>query len=1170
MLRVTPLYGSRWESSGASRSGSCTLVEYADVRVLVDVGLRTTATTATTSSRGNPPSDERSTTTTTSKNSNSNSDADEISHQFWESLPPHDCLLLTDSTVESMGSLPLYVEGMRRSIRRRRREESGSQQEQQQQQQEQRRGSFRKPRPDTSSETEDEAISLPIFATFPTVKMGQMSLYDHHANISLDGGRPPYTLEEMDGAIAMLRTIKYSQILMLPLADGASPSSGSTAGAKSAPRLSITAHRAGHVVGGAFYKLKRLRDETSVIVTGNAYHIAKELHLDACTILKNGTGADVLVTRPGGPAFPIVNGLYSSGGGSSSSSKNSNGKNKDTKKKKKKSQAMIISPLASRARRDLTERVLGVLRRDANVLLPVDASGRALELVLLFNQFWSKQNLSGSYNLVWFGSMVHNTLEFGQSQLEWMNSALGNNIFGSSNRKKNRGDNPIDNGQHPYLLKHVTLCTNMAELDKVLAESNDHPTCVLANGLTLDNGPARDLFLRWADNDDNAVIFTDSSQCLERERVTTPRGIVGATGTAGVSDDAASLSANHGPQMQRVSSLDSAGVVAGSLRIDRPSQGLAPADDDGEGDVDHNIEDGMMGAGITEDEASPYTAAYQLLRNWALAKAEDREMDDVLNIDVLIPRRKPLVGNELSAFLEKEEAARVAQRKREEERAMLQEVELAKGRLRLGEDAGANSSAGTGSSGNASGTTAESSVASRLSHLPFFRSKKKSRFDSSLFLKFSKPLHLTFELREDAVGVGQRDVTSRFGIGESMTNSEVFEDDYGIAVLPEQFRDIVTGVDPSKFSSQKDEISKRGLGFASSSGAASGVGSKDGVSSNSKKRNRKDDLGLNDASGTAEDEDDMDERGMEAIDLSEGHGIIRGRNGRPPTKVGTVNRRIEVVAEIDYIPFEGRVDSRAARQSVRALQPRHVVVLGGTRPLDDAMDVGDDTAREETSESALLVDEVRALADAAQSFVVSQRDPVLTPSDSQTAELKVGHNAYPVRLVATPFRTKEERMTEEVVPDPIDLVETNIGNCTVSMLDFVMTGQKVALDGSIVIAPRNIHATSALSRTKPLSIFEEEDKRPPVYVSDGEVLLTDLRTELIAQHGMKAEYSAHAGYSQLIVNGRIVVKKWSDTAAGANAATANENTPGKIDVEGPLCQDFFTVRRVVCNQYVTL
>ena len=111
---------------------------------------------------------------------------------------------------------------------------------------------------------------------------------------------------------------------------------------------------AGHAVGGAFYKLERLRDETCVIFT-NAYHIGKELHLNSATLLKNGTGADVLVTRPGGPAIcPMVNGLYNS----SSSSKNKNNKSK------------LTSPLVSKARTDITERILTFLRRGANVLLP--------------------------------------------------------------------------------------------------------------------------------------------------------------------------------------------------------------------------------------------------------------------------------------------------------------------------------------------------------------------------------------------------------------------------------------------------------------------------------------------------------------------------------------------------------------------------------------------------------------------------------------------------------------------------------------------------------------------------------------------------------------------------------------------------------------------------------
>lgn len=1095
MLRVTPLYGSRWEKSGAARSGSCTLVEYADVRVLVDVGLRNNEDTS-----------------------------------FWENLPPHDCLVLTDSTLESMGSLPLYVNGRKRALEKQRK---GTNSLPNRSSDPRRRSSSLLRR--TSSlgeETEDQrrlsrliADQLdeesssgnsndeipPIFATFPTVKMGQMTLYDHHANISLDGGRPPYTLEEMDRAIAMLRTIKYSQTLTLPLTPLVLAADNSAVGTKPTPLLSVTAHRAGHVVGGAFYRFERLRDETSVVLTGNAYHIAKELHLDACTLLKNGTGADVLVTRPGGPAFPLVNALYS---------------------KKKKN-----TLLASRARQDLTERILGFLRRDANVLLPVDASGRALELILLLNRFWAKQNLGGSYNLVWFGSMVQNTLEFGRSQLEWMNSQLGNHIFDTSYRKRaGTNDDFGERGKHPYLLKHVTLCTNLSELDKVLAESNDNPTCVLANGLTLDHGPARDLFLRWADNDNNAVIFTDSSQCWERktnEKMVPDTAAKDETATKAFAQTESSASSAS----SRI--IESAPTIPGVAATE-----AADATDD-----HHNaseLEDSMMGKPISEGDASPFTVAYQLLKHWAMAQAEDREMDDVVEVDVLVPSRKPLAGIELAAFLEREEASRLARRKKEEEEAMLREVELAKGRLRLGED----TQSGTGATTEASAPTNATSSPSKASHLPFFR-KKKSRFDSSLFLKFSKPLHLTFELREDAVGIGQKDLTARFGIGESIEANagDVLEDDYGISVRPEQFRDIVTGVDPSKFGAQKDEISKRGLGYAAS---GTNAGSSNGDDANRKKRRRRtDELGLDgDGKGGDENDDDLDERGMEAIDLSEGNGIVRGRNGRPPTKVSTVYRRIEVVAEIDYIPFEGRVDSRAARQSVRALQPRQVVVLGGSNG-DDAAIVTD----EEDEPPSLLVDEVKALADAAQG---SRKQTVRTPSDEETVELQVGHNAYPARLVATPFRTKEERQLEKAVPDPIELVETKIGGCTVSRLDFVMTGQKVALDGSIVIAPKNTDHNKSLSSSK--SMFERELERPPVYVSDGEVLLTDLRTELIAQHGMKAEYSARVGYSQLIVNGRVVVKKWSE----------DHEKAGKIDVEGPLCEDFFTVRSVVCGQYVTL
>jgi len=366
------------------------------------------------------------------------------------------------------------------------------------------------------------------------------------------------------------------------------------------------------------------------------------------------------------------------------------------------------------------------------------------------------------------------------------------------------------------------------------------------------------------------------------------------------------------------------------------------------------------------------------------------------------------------------------------------------------------------------------------------------------------------------VGLGQSDSTAKYGIGETVGRSgEVLEDDYGIAVLPERFTDIVSGVDPSKFAGGSgrlgEEVTRRGFGY--------------GMETRSKKKN-KSALGSSRVSDDDDqsDSDAMDEQALEAVDLSEGNGIIRGRSGRPPTKVTTVPRRVEVLAEVSYVPLEGRVDARAARQSVRALQPRQVVVLGGP-------------AKAEKGDG--LVDEVTMLAEAAVSFATGNKH-VHTPSDGEMVELDVGHAAFAVRLVNTPYHAPEEMETEELPPEPVEPFEARVGACAVSLLDLVATGQKVALDGSIVLAPR---------------ISISDNKSSSIYVSDGDVLLTDLRAELIAQ-GMKAEYSAHKGYSQLVVNGKIVVKKSQDG--------------GRMNVEGPLCEDFYTVRAVVCGQYVNL
>ena len=53
----------------------------------------------------------------------------------------------------------------------------------------------------------------------------------------------------------------------------------------------------------------------------------------------------------------------------------------------------------------------------------------------------------------------------------------------------------------------------------------DHiPICVLASGASLDCGPARDLFIRLAENSDYAIILTDSRKCVLRGKVAKDHG----------------------------------------------------------------------------------------------------------------------------------------------------------------------------------------------------------------------------------------------------------------------------------------------------------------------------------------------------------------------------------------------------------------------------------------------------------------------------------------------------------------------------------------------------------------------------------------------------------------------------------------------------------------------
>lgn len=272
MIRVTPLYGSVGHHPSCPITSvvpiSC-IVEYGSFRILVDVGW------------------------------------DESTMSFYKSFPLNvadlhvDCILLCNSTLSSIGGLPLLY-----------------------------------------TEYKKKYLTFPtVYCTFPTVKMGQMTLYDLHANLCLDGGKVGFDLEDVDEVFSRVETLKYSQSVVLE------------------KKLSVCSHRSGCVVGGSFWILKRLVDETEVVICPMYNHV-KETHLASSDLLKF-SAPDVLITTPGGPG----NGVANFGRGK------------------------------------LIPNLMSALRRGGNVLIPVDASGRVLEVVLQLSRHWEKHRLSSTYNL---------------------------------------------------------------------------------------------------------------------------------------------------------------------------------------------------------------------------------------------------------------------------------------------------------------------------------------------------------------------------------------------------------------------------------------------------------------------------------------------------------------------------------------------------------------------------------------------------------------------------------------------------------------------------------------------------------------------------------------------------------------------------------------------------
>eukprot|EP00262_Sarcandra_glabra_P011101 TRINITY_DN26812_c0_g1_i1.p1 TRINITY_DN26812_c0_g1~~TRINITY_DN26812_c0_g1_i1.p1 ORF type:complete len:739 (+),score=139.59 TRINITY_DN26812_c0_g1_i1:133-2349(+) len=211
----------------------------------------------------------------------------------------------------------------------------------------------------------------------------------------------------------------------------------------------IAPHVAGHLLGGTVWKITK--DGEDVVYAVDFNH-RKERHLNG-TVLESFVRPAVLITD----AYNALN-------------------NQPTRRQRD---------------QEFLDAILKSLRADGNVLLPVDTAGRVLELILTLEQYWTQHHLT--YPIFFLTNVATSTIDYVKSFLEWMSDSIAKSF-----------EHTRDNA---FLLKHVTLIINKNELEKMPG-----PKVVLVSMASLEMGFSHDIFVEWATEVRNLVLFTERGQ----------------------------------------------------------------------------------------------------------------------------------------------------------------------------------------------------------------------------------------------------------------------------------------------------------------------------------------------------------------------------------------------------------------------------------------------------------------------------------------------------------------------------------------------------------------------------------------------------------------------------------------------------------------------------------
>lgn len=291
--------------------------------------------------------------------------------------------------------------------------------------------------------------SLPrVIATEAVRRLGELTLASIHEDLdkvknpSVSDDSYSYTVEDIVTAFACVQPVQFNETVEIVSKDGRT-------------RISITAQPAGKLIGGAYF----------VITTGSQ----RIVYAVDYSLLAGKAVAGLSIAPARSPCVLVTDAAPRPIKGSEDSQ-------------------MIQSG-------NLMTSIKQTLRTGGNVLIPVDATGDVLELLLLIESAYSLDAALQVYPVVFLSPLGDVVLDQVKTRMEWMSHHVLNEFEQSQNFTA-----------HPFLLQHVQFCSNLPEF----YEKYSTAKLIISTSANLDYGDSRELFVRMSADPSNLVILTQS------------------------------------------------------------------------------------------------------------------------------------------------------------------------------------------------------------------------------------------------------------------------------------------------------------------------------------------------------------------------------------------------------------------------------------------------------------------------------------------------------------------------------------------------------------------------------------------------------------------------------------------------------------------------------------